>query len=412
MPNRWEKILVVVFAMHVVSVLVSQSAMDFTSILLGGIVLGRREFRLSWFEFFRKFPLRWVVLGWALVFFVSSLTNQLGWEHALKSFVDFKWFLFFSLVAWVWSKDFFSADAAVEFFAKSFIFANAFAIVAFFLDYDIIKGPQFRVTPVDGGIRTGGFYSNPMTLAHVYGFFSVALLGWFLSQYVFGKKRDLLRGKNLFVVLALAMSFVTLMMTYTRGAWIAVAAGIFLQACWVGWGIRIFMAGTSVVLAAASFWTGFRERILSLYWGNSYNFERLWIWKANWRMFLDHPWLGVGMNENKILISDYYSKIQAPEGLLQDHAHNQMLQYLVTSGIPGFLLSLSFFLSILYFVWRVFRTSDSTSELKDLALAALGAHIMLIVGGLAEANFDHSKVRYAAILVWASVLGRFFRKTE
>ena len=88
--------------------------------------------------------------------------------------------------------------------------------------------------------------------------------------------------------------------------------------------------------------------------GNSVT-QRLEFWKAGWSIFLAHPILGVGTGDVNQAYLDYYTEhhsILDKEYWLR--AHNQYLTFLVTLGIPGFLL----FMALMLAPFFTGRTSD------------------------------------------------------
>lgn len=413
----------VVFAVFSVAVLISQSAMDFFASILILLVFIDQNSRQ---RFIRNLKTHGLLVGvgcaWMLVAGLSSIANGLGLRHFFLSVIDFKWILFLMGVTTLWQVTNVS-PGTINFFWKAFAACSAFAIGVYFLGFDPIKGPGFRGNPIEGGIRTGGFFSNPMTFAHVYGLIFVTAFGILVSflNYYFcrtgGEGSGFLLTKKKFhqirwLVIAMVLAAIALLMSYTRGAWFAIGAGLMVTLFLFG--IRWALLGLGVLGGAIAllslFWHGIRDRILLTFdWGNQYDSERLWIWRANFRMWQDSPWLGFGTNQNKELIIDYYPKVGAPEGLLQDHAHNQFLQQLVSHGILGPILFLIFCGILVFWSYRLFRQwQQLPGKWFELGMVGggLGAQVALIVGGLAEANFDHSKVRFAIVLIWGFILSR------
>lgn len=71
--------------------------------------------------------------------------------------------------------------------------------------------------------------------------------------------------------------------------------------------------------------------------------ERLVLWRNAWRVFLQHPWLGVGTGD----VSAECGQQLATDGVIQvdstKSAHNQYLIFLVAFGVIGMLLIVFFF---------------------------------------------------------------------
>lgn len=72
--------------------------------------------------------------------------------------------------------------------------------------------------------------------------------------------------------------------------------------------------------------------------------ERLYIWRASIRMFLDHPITGIGIGTFPLLYPMY--KLPEAHEISMSFAHNLPLNLLVETGILGFLSFFAFILSL------------------------------------------------------------------
>jgi hypothetical protein len=90
----------------------------------------------------------------------------------------------------------------------------------------------------------------------------------------------------------------------------------------------------------------YRGRLLSFF--DPYlavNFTRLALWRAGWKMFLDHPLFGVG----DIDLAKYYVKYKRPyDKEIHGHLHNNYVHFLATLGLFGFL-------SLMYLFFKIFK---------------------------------------------------------
>ncbi len=147
---------------------------------------------------------------------------------------------------------------------------------------------------------------------------------------------------------------------------------------------------TSLALQNDSLLTSFvhRSRILSIW--DPYlpsNYVRLSLWKAGWKMFLDHPVFGVGDIDLAFLYKQYKSKYEKE---IQGHMHNNFVHILVTLGLFG----LFAFCYLLYSLFRI--DLDIYWKMKEVpfassyALGTIAALSTIVVAGLTEMNFfDH-----------------------
>lgn len=395
-----QRALAISFFLFVVSTMISQSAMDAFA-TLSGIFLVARWFQLKKsFQLFPQTGLELPFLAFSVAVILSFVANWETQTLVVQRVLELKWILNFYLI--------FAALRVLNPDWKSFqrvqifIFISAaFALLSPIIGYDPLQSPEAIIDRTPSGVaRVGGFFSNPMTFAHLHALIFFLVAG--VSLYLFEARNK----QSRFSVFLTGLLGLALLLTFTRGAWIGVFVGFIVMGFLFHrkWGLRILFGLLALGLAAFFLVPAIQERALQFMSSSSYDSERVWIWKANWQMFLDHPIFGVGYGENTQALPQYYKKISAPEGLIVSHSHNQFLNILSGLGILGFLSYLWVFIKFLSLSWKAFRRSKSVSApiwLQGLALGAFTAQISFLVGGLTESNFEHSKVRYVLLIVWA-----------
>lgn len=126
---------------------------------------------------------------------------------------------------------------------------------------------------------------------------------------------------------------------------------------------------------------------------------RLNIWPAIWRMFLEHPVLGIGVGSLSQLLPDYTMEYFQDPKL----AHNMYLEVFIALGPFGFLL-------FLWFMWRIIRIlagyllDKSDYVLYALFGALLSTQVAKAVGNLTFGMFLEDRVEWVAIaLCFAAV---------
>ncbi len=131
-----------------------------------------------------------------------------------------------------------------------------------------------------------------------------------------------------------------------------------------------------------------RSRLLSIW--DPYlpsNYVRFSLWKAGWKIFLDHPVFGVGDIDLAVLYKQYKSKYEKE---IQGHMHNNFVHILVTLGLFGLL-------AFCYLLFRLFKIDLKIyNEMKGVpfaasyALGTIAALSTVVIAGLTEMNFfDH-----------------------
>lgn len=136
---------------------------------------------------------------------------------------------------------------------------------------------------------------------------------------------------------------------------------------------------------------------------------------AAWRVFLDHPILGVGPGH----FAEYYSmpysnRVGLIEQLKKYRGHNLYFETLAETGILGLASFLAIIAAIMHGLWRIWkRLQQEGSELADTAIA----FFLCLVAYLISAVFAHlSYQRYFWLLMALSsaainILGRLEQET-
>src|SRR5690606_36736284 len=195
--------------------------------------------------------------------------------------------------------------------------------------------------------------------------------------------------------------------TFTRGAWIAVAAQALVVLFAWNWrhGVKVLGAGLVVLGVVLAVSPAVRERVSSISDTQSDSVrQRFNLWRAHWMMFEDRPLLGIGAGLSKKTIPTYNERIDdEPHLKLTANAHNNFLQVLSNTGIVGFILWLVAMLHLSFVALKNYwGTADSFA--RALHLGALGAMICIQVGGLTQSTFDETEVRLTLLLFFAMSL--------
>jgi len=254
---------------------------------------------------------------------------------------------------------------------------------------------------IAGSIERPTMFQMPMTEGGIRMLISLLLLPLAISRSVPGRVR-------LFFAAALVPIVAGLVVTQTRSAWVAFAAGAVVMG--VAWDRRV-LGGLAVlaVLFALFAPSDFRNRamsILELQQGTpaaapdsitttaESNSSRIQMVRTGWKMFLDRPFLGWG----DIGLRPYYVRYVVPltegEG---GHLHNNFMEALVTLGVPGFCAVAWLFYMIFAVVRRSGRAAPRDSFRGALAAGVLAAYAGFHVLGLFEYNFGDHEVM---VLVW------------
>lgn len=122
---------------------------------------------------------------------------------------------------------------------------------------------------------------------------------------------------------------------------------------------------------------------------------------------MEHPWAGAGFGRQVMMHA--YPDLVPPENTYFWHAHNTVLNYGLSMGLPGIAVILFLFLSLFREFWKLARDGDPAVKLLGIA------GIVLVVGVFLRNQVNDFFVRDGALLFWAlsgALLGVGRRRIE
>ena len=216
-----------------------------------------------------------------------------------------------------------------------------------------------------------------------------SLLAMFLPIYILlflhFKERRL---KNLFL-LASAVGTFALLLTGTRGAWIAavilIPLVILIHAEKKLKKLGEILISLSIVGGIFFVTPALSSRVATVTdLHMQSNSERLLMWQSAWQMFKDNPVFGIGYGSYKVAYQTKYISPLAKDKTLE-HAHNNFFQMLGECGIVGFS---AFILMLIYFSYFCLR---GWAKEKNIAYLMFFSVLWgMVLHGLTEYNFETS----------------------
>jgi len=190
---------------------------------------------------------------------------------------------------------------------------------------------------------------------------------------------------------------ISLYATVTRGAYLAVAAGVAVIALVRSWKILIPLIALviAVMLFAPPYVTGRIQSIVDIH--HPENEIRLLLWGTGLKIFADHPVTGVGDIDLGVLLKEYAGPGYSGQW---GHLHNVAIHVLVTLGALGALAVLALFIRIGMEEWRIYRRVRDDWFAGSFALGAFAVFIGFQVNGLTEWSFGNQMV---VILIWITL---------
>ncbi|NPV09976.1 MAG: O-antigen ligase family protein [Anaerolineae bacterium] len=262
-------------------------------------------------------------------------------------------------------------------------------------------------------MRAYGTFQQPNPFAAHLGLSLPFAAGWALAAATTRHERLALLTLTGIMVLGILAS-------WSRGAWLALAASVALMAALLR--PRLATAGAVLLLITGPLWIGpmastaLAQRALGMTGSvtglnvarveptddNWAVVERLAHWQAAWYMFEDDPWLGVGAGNYEVVYGRYaVPRWSDPLG----HAHNYYLNALAETGLLG----LTAYLALGVVAWisllRGWRSAaDSTA--RALVLAAVGTLAYLTVHSVVDNLYVHGMQVLVGLALAVPVLGR------
>ena len=279
-----------------------------------------------------------------------------------------------------------------------------YAISQHIMGSDILR-PEMALEEIPWG--TGlvkpcqGFFANHLVYAH--SFIMIICLPW--AALLLSRRSPW--WQNFLYALSFVVILGSLFFSYGRGAWLALLVALPLMAFFAS--RKFFLvAAFFITLSAGLLYnlnTSVRESTQAVFSENSNkNEDRKNLWHINLEMFRDHPWVGVGYDQNEALSQSYYDKLEIKNAPVSN-AHSNYVQLLATTGFLGFTFYTLIIIVFLLMTARLFSIIPTTHYWhRVFALGALGAQVAFHVGGLTHWNFGDIEVQLQLIF-WLAVVG-------
>jgi O-antigen ligase len=238
-----------------------------------------------------------------------------------------------------------------------------------------------------GFMRIGGTVGSPNTAGAYLSVVLAIAVGVLFTNL--GRAYKLLAGSFL------AFGGAALVLTFSRGAWIALVLSLFLFCLLVvrrrGLSIRVPIV---IFLMLTLLYLPFHHVIAARLFGNDNGSaeSRIPLMHLAIRIFEAHPLLGVGANNFPVAMYGYLTP-EFRHGFLYA-VHNLYLLVLCETGIGGLAAFLAFLIAALRRAWRCWKLNDSL-----LSPIALGLFVAF-VGYMVNMNFELFRGRPMQQLIW------------
>ncbi len=392
--------LIFLFFAYFLSLHTSVAAMETLCPLVYVSSLGVALYTKNWILPSKIFLI--ALAGLFTVAITSFFANSLPLGGFLDYVGEFRWMLIYLGLLQFYNLCFKRID-----FGKLVFYTQCLLILAgFYSCYQFFAGHDFfRSHPVFHKIyegspyyRPNSFFSLPTTYAYASSMFFAFSLAFWLREKPRAKWQDRVTRFYFFI------SSANIFLTFTRAAWISFVASVASLLYLINKKIflRIFLVFIILLPLFYTSMPSLQQRIDSIFDLNYVaNHTRIYLWKANWNIFKENPWVGIGFNQNEIQIDSYLDVLDRPE-VMRGHPHNTYLNFLSGLGSLGLLFFMLFVVLNLKSTIQGIRYSPHRLH-KTLYIGALGAQMVLLIGGLTECNFEDIELTHQYILYTALV---------
>ncbi|MFZ3231150.1 MAG: O-antigen ligase family protein [Pseudobdellovibrio sp.] len=339
--------------------------------------------------------------AWVLWVLISFLFGASNYDHLIARVLEFRWMIY--VFCYLYVLEFFNQD-----YFKIFIFSLAgmcfLSLHIYFTDMNYVAGNPFMIGVAK---RAGGFLNDPMTLAHGLGLLVAFILGYCSKMKIIFNK---------YILFSLLFILIAILMTMTRGVWIAVITSFTVYFFIKSWKQAVLFCVFVLMLAGIGFSvsSNFRSRIeQTMQFKSSFDNERVVLWETNWYIIKNNPVFGIGYGENKHRVREFYDLLNVPVGQFEGNAHNQYLNFLAGTGVIGLLFYLIWIFTNLYWAFVLSNNLKVSLQVQALGFGSFLAQVVFLVGGLTESNFEHSKIKTIITFFWAiSFYGYYLVQTK
>lgn len=183
-----------------------------------------------------------------------------------------------------------------------------------------------------------------------------------------------------------------LILTYSRGAWLSVAALVFFFG--LVWDKRLWLLFLLVPPVLLFYHGGVTDRLLSIFYHSEADTSvsmRLDMWYSAIEMIIEHPLLGVGWGAFKFVYPVYNELIQEA-GITIFHAHNMFLNIWAETGILGFVCFFWFFYGNAYYGWKLLKTPQIDTFDRAAATMMIAAVVSQTICGFSDYDLFSTQI--------------------
>lgn len=342
------------------------------------------------------------LMPFATALALSSFTNSnLPQSDKFYIYGEMRWFiLFFTTPMLIFLfKDSLAKYRAVFIFILSLV--ALYSIYQAFSGIDFFRKAPYLADSVGGYWRAKGFFTSANTYAY-----SVSSL-LLLILATIGLFSDDKPWQQTLTYICIILVSTSLLLTFTRGMWISFVLSIL---------IMIYLSHRKYVLPAAfgiilfmftlsNFDPIFKNRIMGIFDIGLTHYSdqsRIDIWAANWQIFKQNIFFGVGWRQSPSFLSAAYAQMGSQINQIS-HPHSNFMSVLSETGLFGFV---SYVIMCGYYILlatQLWKSKNLNRTERALVLGVIGVLVNFHIGGMTEGTLIDAEV-FHLFIISASIL--------
>jgi putative inorganic carbon (hco3(-)) transporter len=388
------------FFLYVVSLATSMSGMElFSSLLILGLLI---TFAIQgrW----PGLPSYWRPMAlFICIAVIGVLIDDAPFREKLYNIQRMRFFFIYAFV-FFYFRDSVKDTRWINVLLVTTFVVGIYGFVQHFIAIDLIR-PEgkkvllYAVQEEKIGPLVVGTFNHHLTFSNVYSFY--ACLFTSVGLFFFPKRA--------WILLMGAFIYVLVFWTESRAAWVMIPVTLVLIAGFKS--RKAVLIAVCIALGMGLFFLkvdpGFRERLGRTFVkkdGLYHLGARARLWEAQIEMFKEHPFFGMGFNNNERRSKEYVDKLfPDTQNNFYGHAHSEFLQILASMGIFGMIA----FLWLWFEVFRdcIYCVKHWTRDTLEfwLSLGCFAAFVGFHIQGVTQWNFGDAEVLHNVLFFWAVI---------
>lgn len=246
---------------------------------------------------------------------------------------------------------------------------------------------------VEGGFRLASTFAHPNMLA----FFMFFVLSITIFIFLYGYKKNVL---SYFYIIASILFFSILVLTYTRGAWLALL--IFLIIIGLFKFRKLLFLMLTIFLILYSTVSPLQHRINDIFISNNYDSSITWrlnLYKDGLEYFKEKPVIGYGAGNSSLVIAE-----NRDPHLGSTEPHNDYLKAALETGAAGLISYILLLITLIISLFRKYR-EEIAVKIKYFNFFMIAISLSLIITSFSDNILNDTALQWPLWFIIGGILG-------